>query len=150
MIQCSNEENGRTSSIVKLDSLLQDYESEYHYLFKLLYIRNEIDDGSYESVYHFPNITRRYLEMFFSFRAPVEKGMHRKIEKVVKEGAITQEEGTALRNYLNVYSHGDSQESFTRFDITHLAKSNEAIESVLNLVKNYDERHYEDMVKLVS
>lgn len=150
MLKCYNNEGGRYTKIDKIDSLLVRYESEYHYLFKLLYQKNKSEDDSLDSVYNFPNITRRYLEMFFSFRAPRANNMHSKIEKSVDKGAITKEQGNVLQHFLNVGSHGDTEKSFTSFDVSHLSKSKDAINSALELVENHDTDHYEAMVDLVT
>ena len=61
----------RSSSISKLDSLLHEYESEYHYLFSLVYeAANSEEEAGLQQNYHLPNIARRLLESFLAFRQP--------------------------------------------------------------------------------
>ena len=37
MLSCNVNDGNRSSTITKLDGLLHEYESEYHYLFSLVY-----------------------------------------------------------------------------------------------------------------
>ena len=68
-------DNGKTSSILKLDKLLHEYESEYHYLFQLVYTAANSDPATTLSAYyHMTNVARRLLESFLAFRHPKQTG----------------------------------------------------------------------------
>jgi len=45
MLDCEHDQNGRCASIRRLDPLLEQYESEYHYLFACVY-RASKEDGA--------------------------------------------------------------------------------------------------------
>ncbi|CAB1277438.1 conserved protein of unknown function [Candidatus Nitrosacidococcus tergens] len=79
MIKNQNEvANGRTAFVSKLDKALIDHESEYHYLFKVLYTFES--DDSIASVYHIPNIARKVLDTFLMFRVPSSETSYKKTE----------------------------------------------------------------------
>jgi wobble nucleotide-excising tRNase len=72
MLESKVEGERRTSHISALDPLLQNYESEYHYLFKKVYeeAQREGNLNELENYYGLPNIGRRLLESFLTFKLP--------------------------------------------------------------------------------
>lgn len=64
-------EGNRASAIKEIDPLLKDYESEYQYLFKR--IHDFVDKGDEQRLEHYyglPNMARRMLESFLTFKMP--------------------------------------------------------------------------------
>ena len=67
------EQNKRTAELSPLDDLLKEYDSEYQYLFSLLY-RLKADEGNtLKEIYPFPNTARKFMETFLSFKFPSER-----------------------------------------------------------------------------
>ena len=62
--------DNRNAYIDKLDELLEKYESEYQYLFKILNDILKNTDDTIDSVYNAPNIARKLLETFLMFKVP--------------------------------------------------------------------------------
>ena len=75
MLNCTLDEAGRSSSIVKLDPLLEKFESDYHYLFAAIYKAAQQTSSDLERNYNLPNMGRRLLETFLSFRQPNQSNM---------------------------------------------------------------------------
>ena len=93
----------RTAFISKLDKELEDHESEYHYLFKILYefnAKTETDE-SISSVYHIPNIARKILDTFLMFRVPESGSIYDKMEKIT----FDENKKTAILRFCNDQSH---------------------------------------------
>jgi wobble nucleotide-excising tRNase len=69
-----NDANRRVAKICQLDRLLRKFDSDYQYLFSLLKkLSNLVDTKEQidlERIYPYPNIARRVLETFLSFRFP--------------------------------------------------------------------------------
>jgi wobble nucleotide-excising tRNase len=73
MIDCYWEDETRKAKIKPLDKLLINYKSEYQYLLKLLFDLYRDNEPNLEKVYNYPNITRKFLELFLSFKYPAER-----------------------------------------------------------------------------
>ena len=145
MLRCSQNTNPRTSSIVELDLLLRNYESDYHYLFSLIYKAvYSVENNSLENFYHLPNIARRFLESFLAFRQPAERGaLSQKIN------SIEYDEGKKVKllRFLHTYSHSD-QIADPEHDPSILLETKKILKDLLELIKNEDERHYSQMKSL--
>jgi len=106
MMDCSLTDQGRRSRIAPLDPLLEQFESEYHYLFARVYRRAKEDtQGGLEKNYIFPNMARRLLEAFLAFRRPQHAGELRQ-----KLHDINFDETRKLRilRFLHTHSHADA------------------------------------------
>jgi wobble nucleotide-excising tRNase len=101
MIKNCDSVNGRIAFLDTLDKDLKDYESEYHYLFKLLF--NFQTDGTIASVYHMPNIARKVLETFLMFRVPNSDNLYEKLESL--KGLFDANKITAIYKFTNDQSH---------------------------------------------
>lgn len=67
--------NPRRAVLRALDPLLENFESEYHYLFSCIYVETRNENGvDLERSYLLPNVARRLLEMFLAFRRPQANG----------------------------------------------------------------------------
>ena len=96
-------DDARSSAIRVLDPLLEQYESEYQYLFARVHRASiRLASAGLEDYYVLPNIARRMLEAFLAFRLPQISG---NLWKQLK--AIRFDESKKLRIYrfLNTHSH---------------------------------------------
>lgn len=125
--------NGRTAFISGLDKELKDHESEYHYLFKVLYTFET--DGSIASVYHIPNVARKVLDTFLMFRVPNGENSYKKMEKLVFDG----NKKTAIYKFTNDQSHitGDG------FDPSLVPEAQKNIQYLLEMMKTVFPEHYQ-------
>jgi len=137
----------RTARLDVLDPFLHQYESEYHYLFKLVYEgAHKAGDAGLEAYYAMPNIARRLLEAFLAFRIPDKSGeLFQKLECVDYDAA----KKTRILRFLHTYSHAD-QVSEPDHDPSALSEAPAILQDVLALMRNCDQVHYESMTRLVS
>jgi wobble nucleotide-excising tRNase len=147
MLVCRLENGKRVSTISKLDSLLHKYESEYHYLFSLVYnAAYSESENNLQQNYCLPNIARRLLETFLAFRIPSKTGhLWQQMESidfdVVKKVKILR--------FLHTYSH-TSQIDDTGYDPSILIETNHVLKDLLCLIQHEDEHHYTQMIELIE
>lgn len=138
-------ENGQRSAVLRmLDPLLHQYESEYHYLFRC------IKDGaaaapptSLAEVYGLPNIARRLMEAFLSFRVPGKAGNLRQQLESIKGDAASK---ARILRFLHTHSHME-QIGEPEHDLSVLSETPAILTEVLALIMENDRSHYEAMVE---
>ena len=143
----SSTNGGHRSSISELDSLLHKYESEYHYLFSLVYkAANSEAKTNLQQNYHLPNIARRLLESFLAFRQPSKTGeLLQQLELIEFDVA----KKTRIIRFLHTYSHAEKI-SDPEDDSSILIETKQILNNLLELIKKDDERHFDQMKKLVT
>lgn len=144
----------RMSRLTKLDPLLKNYDSEYHYLFKLLVDcdnrRAANDDIPYEELYPLVNAGRKVLETFLDFKYPSnpDKFSQLKNAKVQATGeAFDPTKAELLYGLLNDGSHaGFDTGGFDTFrNSPDIIKR--AIEALLDFIEAIDPVHYQNICK---
>lgn len=144
----SNVANGiRSSSISRLDSLLHKYESEYHYLFSLVYeVANSEEEADLQQNYHLPNIARRLLESFLAFRQPSKSGKLRQQLDLIDFDVAKK---TRILRFLHTHSH-TGQISDPEHDPSILIETKQVLNDLLCLIQKDDDRHFHQMKALVT
>lgn len=146
MLDCAHDQIGRCASVRWLDPLLEQYESEYHYLFARVY-RAAVRAGpsDLEENYVLPNIARRLLEAFLAFRQPQVSG-----ELWQQMQAVAFDEAKKLRilRLLHTHSHA-SAVGEPEHDPSVLAEGRAVLIDLLELIESQDGAHYKAMVQLV-
>jgi wobble nucleotide-excising tRNase len=147
MLNCVRDGAQRCASICQLDPLLEEYESEYHYLFACIY-RAALSDapGPLEQSYALPNMARRLLESFLAFRRPEISGdLWKKME------SVNFEEAKKLRilRFLHTHSHSDTVGE-PEHDLSLLTEAKFVLKDLLELIKSEDKAHYDAMIKLMK
>ena len=142
-----NPESERCSNLYLLDNLLRDYDSDYHYLYSILLDferSNEVEQGELETIYPFPNIARRVLETFLSFKFPAQKDLQGKFN-VIKHDDISKQEKESIYRFINIKSHGTlrESESFAPEVLDPMAKNQ--ILGVLKIMRILDPTHCQGM-----
>lgn len=122
--------------------------SEYHYLFWRAATELERwkkcsnDATSQYDAAILPNVCRRLLEGFFSFRCPQGIG---NFEEQMKQ-VLDERHNTATRNYLvrflHEYSHNEQCDLNKSIQLLETPK---IVESVFLIIRDLDERHYKAM-----
>jgi wobble nucleotide-excising tRNase len=138
----------RAARIGPLDPLLEDYESEYHYLFRRVYDEAKRADGqsSLEHHYSMPNIARRLIESFLAFRYPDCPGsLQKRLERVEFSGGRK----TRIQSFLNTYSH-TAGIGVAEHDPTVLAETKAVLGELLEMIQSVDPTHYAGMEQLVN
>jgi wobble nucleotide-excising tRNase len=152
-IECEHGTNCRISRICALQKLLDEYDSEYYYLFHRVYWigYNDNPAGSIEHYYGMPNVARRLVEAFFAFKRPAQlkgdsdKGLLEAIQKTQLDIA----EKTKIYRFLNTFSHlrriGDQEH-----DISILSETPAIMKSVLNMIELEDPGHFAEMKQVIG
>lgn len=89
----------REAMLDRLDPVLENFESEYHYLFNVL--KNFKSDGTIENVYHIPNIARKLLDNFLMICIPKPMTPYARL-KLVDFDDVKK---TAIYKFTNDESH---------------------------------------------
>lgn len=144
-------DGSRASRIQPIDNLLEEYESEYQYLFRRVYEEaKRTDVASLEHHYGLPNVARRLLDAFLAFRFP---GMHGdlgpRLDRVVEDYGYEPARRTRILRLLNTYSHAEAMMEHEH-DLSLLAETQPALNDVLDLMKLVDPVHFAGLEQLVS
>ncbi len=131
-----------------MDPLLEQYESEYHYLFRQVYdsANSTASSDGLAQHYGMPNVARRLIETFLAYRVPDESGdLFKRLERVEFDAV----KKTRILRFLHTYSHGTGI-SQPEHDPTILAETRDVMKLVLELIQSVDKPHYEGMERLVQ
>ena len=145
MLQCEGIGELRCAKIITLDRLLKDYESEYHYLFSLVYQGVNSKNRELEQFYYLPNISRRLLEAFLAFREPSTEGLYAKLEHLNFDNA----KKIRILRFLHTHSHSGEVDDLEH-DISILSETPKVLRDILDLIKSEDQRHFEEMEKAIT
>jgi wobble nucleotide-excising tRNase len=104
MIKNEFSNDTRSAFIDKMDKELCNYESEYHYLFKLLKQLRDDQDDSISKAYSVPNIARKVWETFLMFRVPNGANFYKKMDEL-KEAGYDEQKLDAIYKFTNNQSH---------------------------------------------
>ncbi|MEK7550312.1 MAG: AAA family ATPase [Patescibacteria group bacterium] len=149
MIVCNSSSGLRNSVIMKIDRLLIEYESEYHFLFSVLYNFIKNNQQELEKLYPMPNIARKFLESFLAFRIPLNLGVtdiHKRLEHIEFDSI----KKTRIERFVQTHSHPRYESGVQDFDMTILSETRSIVNDLLELVKTEDERHYNFMLKSIT
>lgn len=145
MVQCTSSAGIRTASLARADPLLEEYESEYHYLFAYVYrVWSAEPSACLEDYYHVPNIARRLLEGFLGFKVPQASG---ELYQALKRVEFDESKKTRILRFLHVQSHGS--DLVPSHDPSVLGECRAVIQDMLALMESMDGAHYSAMVQLV-
>ena len=95
-----------------------------------------------------PNIARRLLDAFLSFRYP-DKPSESLSQKLQQATEVSLERRTRILRFLNTYSHVDGM-PMPEHDASLLSEARIVMQDVLDVIKTLDEGHYNRMVRLVE
>jgi wobble nucleotide-excising tRNase len=136
----------RIAKISKIDQLLVDYDSEYHYLFSLLYRYSKLNDQDLEKVYNLPNIARKFIECFLAFKIPKKETLHKKIENL----NFNKDKQTKINRFIQTHSHLKNEDGIINFDMSILSETSQVIKDILDLIDHEDKRHYESLCESIQ
>lgn len=147
MIDCAYNGSRRCSTLGALDPLLEQYNSEYHYLFARIYRKVKgSTQGSLGENYVFPNMARRLLEAFLAFRQPQIEG---ELRKKLRSVQLDESKKTRILCFLHTHSHSGAVGE-TEHDQSILCEANAVLKDLLDLIKAEDPEHFSAMEKLVT
>jgi wobble nucleotide-excising tRNase len=152
MIKSKINSDGRYSIIEEIDKLLKEHNSEYTYLFRLIYNRAKSQDSDLEKDYIFPNVIRKFLENYISFKIPIERvNIHKKFQELCKDYPdLDLEVKTRIESYCQDQSHPLYQDSPTDFDERLLGEIQQICSAIIELIEKTDSKHYQHLLNAVS
>jgi Uncharacterized protein conserved in bacteria len=138
----------REAALAPLDPLLEEYESEYHYIFKRVYDESQRCSigGGLEACYGMPNIARRLVEAFLSFRFPTCIGDLAKQLDVVPFDAAKK---ARILRFLHTHSH-HGHVAEPEHDLSMLSETGAVLDDVLALIEATDRDHFNQMKQLIA
>jgi len=139
MIKNYIENENRCARLDVLDTLLRDYESEYQYLFKMLF--HFEPDGTIGTVYNMPNIARKVLEYFLLLMVPDNRILYQKLEAI----DFDENKKTAIYKFTNDQSHITGK----GFDPSLVSETQKNISYLLEMIESVFPSHYEVLTKTV-
>lgn len=147
MLECAYDGVQRCSAIRQLDPLLEQYESEYHYLFASIY-RAAMNAAAahLETNYVLPNSARRLIEAFLAFRQPHVSG---ELWQKMKDVRFDEAKKVRILRFLHTHSHGDAIGE-PEHDPSVLGEAHSVLKDLLEFIKSQDPEHFAAMVKLVD
>ena len=147
MLDCTSDGARRSSALVRLDPLLERYESDYHYMFSQ--ICRAADAGpadGFEQNYFLPNMARRVLEAFLAFRQPNVAGdLRRRLE----EADFDEAKKRRIIRFVHAYSHSDTVGE-PQHDASILGETHSVLNDLLAFIESQDPGHFTAMKALVE
>lgn len=141
MLRAGFEAGTRCARLESLDEFLREYESEYHYLFKLVHEASALPLGqSLASYYVLPNLARRLLESFLAFKVPNKGSLHSRLQEVT----FPEPRKTRLLRFVDTHSHAE-QIGEGHDEASALAEAPTILRDLLDLIANVDSDHYSRM-----
>jgi wobble nucleotide-excising tRNase len=142
----------RCSVIEKIDKLLYEHNSEYTYLFKLIYNRAQTQYSNLEKDYIYPNAIRKFLENYISFKVPLGGvNIHKKFQKLCEDyPEIDSETKTRIESYCQDQSHPLYQDSPTDFDERLLGEIQQVCSAIIKLIEKTDSKHYQHLLNEIK
>jgi len=126
----------RCAYLDKMDKELLEYESEYHYLFKILSEFQSND--TIARAYPIPNIARKVLDTFLMFRIPTGGGNYKKLEKLAETSGFDETKLTAIYKFTNDQSHI----SGSGFDPSLVPETQKNVKYLLEMIEEVFPEHY--------
>ena len=134
-------------TLVNIDNLISQYHDEYAYLFKKIYefIKNPPSDTS--DYLQYPNIARRVLESFLTFKVPSANTMMDKVLELEnnRESRAVRSIMRLLNNHshLRVIPSGDLSD-----DIDSITVLPDILNNLMEFIKKHDKLHYNTLATL--
>lgn len=135
--------NSSESKLDKLPKSLQNYSSEYHYLFKLIKDFSNAIDKDLDEAMILPNTLRRFVELYTYSRIPGNKDQ---TVDVRAEQLWGTHEAKRILKVCHYFSHGNN--------IQRMSKHNEficdieiAVSDLIQLLQTHDSLHYNQLLK---
>jgi len=146
MVECVSAAGRRGSTLRWIDRLLEEYESEYHYLFACVHRAwTTPTSAGLEAYYHIPNVARRLLEGFLAFKVPQASGeLYNTLQLVSFDG----DRKTRILRFLHTQSHGS--DLVPSHDPSGLGECPAVLSDLFDLMRSLDDGHVSAMVGLLS
>ncbi|MFY1710510.1 AAA family ATPase [Tritonibacter mobilis] len=148
-VDCRDDGKGsRESALVKMPSHLAKYDSEYQYLFSIVF--DASDKQSTDYLYLLPNAIRKLLEIFTAFAAPDKASFAEALfDDSGKIKGLDQAEMNQLERVCQIESHGDIEAVNSLPPLT-VEESHRAAHGAMKYIRQRDKKHYDAMLRIVK
>lgn len=138
--------NAVESEFEKLPKSIENYSSEYHYLFELIYNFDNSEVKDYQELMGIPNAVRRFVELYTYSRVP---GNHNSstVDKRAEKIWGTEKSKRVLKVF-HYFSHSNNIERMMK-NSDLMCDIENAVTDLHNLIKS-DEIHYSELVKTLN
>jgi wobble nucleotide-excising tRNase len=138
--------NAVESEFEKLPKSIENYSSEYHYLFELIYNFDNSEVKDYQELMGIPNAVRRFVELYTYSRVP---GNHNSstVDKRAEKIWGTEKSKRVLKVF-HYFSHSNNIERMMK-NSDLMCDIENAVSDLHNLIKS-DEIHYSELVKTLN
>lgn len=129
----------------KLPTYLQDYVTEFHYLFSEIYKVYQSPsetDTTYSQFYNLPNNLRKFLECYIFFRYPNLKNPLKHLDKLFDETVLP-----AVNRVINEYSHLSIERAVRPTDDEEIKT---CVQLVIEAIKKKDPDHFNALVDSID
>ena len=142
----------RHSTFKDADHSLVKYNSEYHYIFSKLHTFKDSPTLSRDEAFLTANLARKLLESFFSFKFPRHRSDISQLMACGLNGCKITDEATKEKIYrfINKYSHSAVIEINEDSSENLFGESQNIIGNIFTWIKEVDEVHYNEMVKVIT
>jgi len=138
--------NSIESTIDKLPKALQNYGSEYHYLFQLIFKFNEQEEKDIETAMILPNAVRRFVELYTYSRIPSIKN---ETVDIRTEQLWGTHDAKRILKVCHYFSHGASIDRMSKHN-EFICDIENAVTDLLGLLSTNDTMHYNELIKAVN
>ena len=147
MVDCVHDGRRRCSKLIALDPLLEQYDSEHHYLFARIYRKvKDSSQGAFEEYYVFPNMARRVLEAFLAFRHPQIAG---ELWEKLRLVQFDESKKTRILRFVHTHSHSGAVGE-PEHDPSILCETNSVLKDLLDFIQAQDPEHFLAMEQLIT
>jgi wobble nucleotide-excising tRNase len=135
----------REAYLGEMDRELRDYESEYHYLFKLLKQMRAEQDESIAKAYNIPNIARKVFDTFLMFSIPNGGTQYSKVQELKRLGHDGQKLD-AVYKFTNDQSHITG----AGFNPALVPEAKKAVDTLFEMMEGIAPTHYKVLEQATS
>lgn len=144
LIERSNNASGDKSSIKNIPLLMDKYKSEYVYLFSVIKNFKDGPSTDFHMLYNLPNLMRRFLESYASFKIPKSLGLGKKLDLLISDPIKSEK----INKFVNQNSHSSSINTSMQFP--NLTECSDVIDLIFEMIMDKDETHYQYLVEAIS
>lgn len=138
----------RKATLDRLDPMLRKFESEYHYLFKIVHRAHRDGLTDFQQAFPLPNLSRRLLESFLAFRYPNKTG-NNTLYSSISEVVFDEGKKNRLHRFLNAHSHQGYIDDGGG-EPWSLGEIQEVLKDLFLLIQSEDRTHFNGMVEAMA
>lgn len=142
-ISTAQNPNDRSTRLVSMNPLIKDFDTEYHYLFELVF--KAAQTGSSDHHHLLPNATRKLLEMFSAFCAPDQTSFAAALGSSGVQ--LKNNDPKALERLVQIESHG-TIDGFMSLPALTIEEAIRAAKAAIEFIEIRDKQHYKAMSRV--